>query len=98
MFPKLLRLPRLPNPLLLRGGVDETQNPPKVEPDGRQRPEKEQSCGWGEAEDKNSLEFTDIAIVLVLILLNSIKMILLNSIRTRIPQNRPWLMQGWGGN
>ena len=66
-LPRFLRLPRLPNPLL-RGGVDETQNPPKVEPDGRQRPEKEQSCGWGEAEDKNSLEFTDIAIVLVLIL------------------------------
>ena len=80
---------RLPNPLL-RGGVDETPNPPIVGPDGRQRPEKEQSCGWGEAEDKNSLEFTDIAIVLVLILLNSI--------RTRTPQNRPWLMQGWGGN
>ena len=58
---------RLPIPLL-RGGVDETQNPPKVGLDGRQRPEKEQSCGWGEAEDKNSLEFTDIAIVLVLIL------------------------------
>ena len=60
MFPKLLRLPRLPNPLLLRGGVDETQNPPKVEPDGRQRPEKEQSCGWRKAEDKNNLEFTGI--------------------------------------
>ena len=54
---------RLPIPLL-RGGVDETQNPPKVGLDGRQRPEKEQSCGWGEAEDKNNLEFTGIAIVL----------------------------------